>query len=214
MRIPGISLRPITGRRAGNGWSRPTTEGMKNQALSLCPKGKLSSLGCQRNGWKGESVAGCRLVVPPVVKPVARKQPDKCRISGLFLFLTTKATEKQKENQSEQKTESRGLCAEFFSPRCQAPTCPAVHATTPGRKRSGYLYGGKCLWQNKQILRRRTGRKIKKYSLSFPVSLRGARPCGKPLSSLLSGRPVNGLRNGKSGKPAKGRKPEKNGNPA
>lgn len=167
---------------------------------------------------RGKSVAGCRLVAPPVVKPVAGKQPDKCRISGLFLFLTTKATEKQKENQSEQKTESRVLCAEFFNVRCQPPLsgspCPAVHATTPGRKRSGYLYGGKCLWQNKQVIRRRTGRKIKKYSLSFPVSLRGDRPCGKPLSSLLNGRPVNGLRNGKNGKPAKGRKPEKNGNPA
>lgn len=165
---------------------------------------------------RGKSVAGCRLVVPPVVKPVAGKQPDKCRISGLFLFLTTKATEKQKENQSEQKTESRVLCAEFFNVRCQPPLSgshlPGSPRYTPGRKRSGYLYGGKCLWQNEQNIRRRTGRKIKKYSLSFPVSLRAARPCGKHLSSLLNGRPVNGLRNGKNGKPAKRRKPENNGN--
>lgn len=45
-------------------------------------------------------------------------------------------------------------------------------------------------------------------------TMREARPCGKPLSSLLNGRPVNGLRNGKNGKPAKGRNRRKNGNPA
>ena len=63
LRIHGISRRPITGRRAGNGRSRLTTEGMENRVSSLCPKGKPSSLGCQRNGWKGEShsrlPAGC-----------------------------------------------------------------------------------------------------------------------------------------------------------
>ena len=69
----------------------------------------------------GKTVAGCRLVAPPVVKPVAGKPPNKCRFSGLFLSLTTKATEKQKENQSEQKTESRVLSAEFFNVRCQPP---------------------------------------------------------------------------------------------
>lgn len=54
----------------------------------------------------------------------------------------------------------------------------------------------------------------KKVQFIVPVSLREARPCRKPLSSLLNGRPVNGLRNGKNGKPAKGRNRRKNGNPA
>ena len=131
--------------------------------------------------------------------------------------LQQKIDKTKKINQNRKR--KAGFCVRSFltsvvSPRCQAPTCPAVHTITPGRKRSGYLYGGKCIWQNRQIIRRRTGRKIKKYSLSFPVSLREARPCGKPLSSLLNGRPVNGLRNGKNGKPAKGRNRRKNGNPA
>lgn len=89
----------------------------------------------------GKTVAGCRLVAPPVVKPVAGKGACKCRISGLFLFLTTKATEKQKENQSEQKTESRVLCAGFFNVRCQTPLSgshlPGSTRHTPGRSRPG-----------------------------------------------------------------------------
>ena len=124
----------------------------------------------------------------------------------------SKATKKSEKKKSGKETVCRGLCTGFLNARCQT-SLSGSHPTgrphaAPGRQRSGLFYGGKCLWQKQSRAAIRQRRRNRNGSAgasgsSSPVSLQAAKPCSKPLSSLLSGRPVNGLRNGWGKKPVK-----------
>ena len=211
MKIPDIFLPLTTGRKDGNG-QRLTTEVRKNPVSSFYRNRKPSSLGCRRNGCKGKRrsrlSAGCR----PRCQPRCQGESLQTAYFKDFSLLTTKATKKSEKKKSGKETVCRGLCTGFLNARCQT-SLSGSHPTgrphaAPGRQRSGLFYGGKCLWQKQSRAAIRQRRRNRNGSAgasgsSSPVSLQAAKPCSKPLSSLLSGRPVNGLRNGWGKKPVK-----------
>ena len=116
---PGISLRPITGRRAGNGWSRPTMEGMENRFPAARRGSRPAWL--PRNGWKRENhsrlPAGCPSLLS---SPLPGNSLTNAVFPGFF-FPDNESNGKQKEKSIRTGNGSRVLCAGVFNVRCQPP---------------------------------------------------------------------------------------------